>query len=462
MPELPEVETVVRTLEKQLGNKTIKEVKVFWDNIIANVNPDVFASSLVNQTLEKYDRRGKFLIFTLTDYIVISHLRMEGKFFIQPLNTLKDKHTHLIFKMEDIELHYNDVRKFGKFYLYSKNENLTCLDKLGYEPFDKHLNGKTLKKLTRKDKMVIKTKLLDQSLIAGIGNIYANEICFKCNLDPLRKSCYISEVKWDEVLKVTKEVLAKAIEQGGTTIRSYTSSLGVTGLFQQSLMVHSRENENCYVCGSEILKVKVNGRGTYYCPNCQKPKPIVVAITGSIGSGKSMVSKYLSKKGFKTISSDAINDDLLTHQQTILDLAYILGCSPEDIDKRYLSKLIFSDREIKNEVEKYLHLQIYQEIEKWIKENESEKLLFVEVPLLFEVNWDKYFDCNITVNADLDLIYKRLFENRNMSKEDVEKRLKTQLSAKEKIKLADYVLDNSSTFEKLFESIDALIKKLEY
>ena len=462
MPELPEVETVVRTLEKQIGNKTIKEVKVFWDNIIANVDPKIFASSLINQKIEKYDRRGKFLVFTLTDYILVSHLRMEGKFFIHPLNTLKDKHTHLIFKMEDIEVHYNDVRKFGKFYLYSKNENLICLEKLGYEPFDEKLNGKILKKLTKKDKMVIKTKLLDQSLIAGIGNIYANEICFKCNLDPLRKSCYISEVKWDEIIKATKEVLSKAIEQGGTTIRSYTSSLGVTGLFQQSLMVHSREKENCYVCDSEILKIKVNGRGTYYCPNCQKPKPIVVAITGSIGSGKSVVSKYLFEKGFKTINSDEINATLLKQKQTILDLAYILGCNPEAVDKRYLSKVIFSDKKIKYEVEKYLHLKIYQEIEKWIKENNNEKLLFVEVPLLFEVNWDKYFDYNIIVNASLDIIYKRLLENRNMSKEEIDERLKNQLPAKEKVKLADYVLENNSALDKLFANIDSLIKKLDY
>ncbi|MGI6509588.1 MAG: DNA-formamidopyrimidine glycosylase [Erysipelotrichaceae bacterium] len=462
MPELPEVETVVRTLEKQLGNKTIKEVKVYWDNIIANVTATEFSSALKNQKVERYGRRGKFLIFTLTDYILVSHLRMEGKFFIYPLNTIKNKHTHVIFKLEDAEVHYNDVRKFGKFYLYKKQENLACLDKIGYEPFDENLNGEVLRELTKKDRMVIKTKLLDQSLIAGIGNIYANEICFKCNLDPLRKSCYISEKKWDEILKATREVLAQAIQQGGTTIRSYTSSLGVTGLFQQSLMVHGRENEDCYICGSKILKMKVNGRGTHYCPNCQKPKPLVVAITGSIGSGKSTVTKYLAENGCKTISSDAINADLLNQEQTILDLADIIGCNPEDIDKKYLSSVIFSDKEIKMKVEEYLHSKIYQKIANWIDENENEKLLFVEVPLLYEVNWNKRFDCNVTVNSNIDLIYKRLLEKRNMSKEDVDKRLINQMSPKKKLALADYVLENASTLEKLFSNIDLLIKKLDY
>ncbi|MGI6608677.1 MAG: DNA-formamidopyrimidine glycosylase [Erysipelotrichaceae bacterium] len=461
MPELPEVETVVRTLEKQVGNRMIKEVIVYWDNIIANVEPSDFTLSLKNQTIESYDRRGKFLIFTLTDYILVSHLRMEGKFFIHPQETLKNKHTHVIFKMEDIEIHYNDVRKFGKFYLYRKQEAVTCLKNLGYEPFDAGLNAKTLKQLTGKDKMAIKTKLLDQSLIAGIGNIYANEICFKCNLDPLRKSCYISENKWDEVLKNTREVLTLAIEKGGTTVRSYTSSLGVSGLFQQSLMVHGRENQNCYVCGSEIRKIKVNGRGTYYCPECQKPKPVVVAVTGCIGSGKSEVIKYLTVNGYKTVSSDDINAELLKQKKTISDLASILGCSFEKIDKKYLSELIFSDKEIKKKVEKYLHQKIYREIEKWIDENEKEKLLFVEVPLLYEVNWDRNFDVNVMVNADADLIYKRLLQNRKMSKEDVDRRLQSQLPAEKKVQLADYVVENNSSAVKLFSNIDKLIKKLD-
>ncbi len=462
MPELPEVETVVRTLEKQLGKKTIKEVEVYWDNIIANVKPEEFTSALKNQTVEKYDRRGKFLIFTLNDYILVSHLRMEGKFFIYPLNTLKNKHTHVIFKLDDREVHYNDVRKFGKFYLYKKQENITCLDKIGYEPFDDNLNGLILRQLTRKDRMAIKTKLLDQSLIAGIGNIYANEICFKCNLNPLRKSCFISVNKWDEILKATKDVLSQAIKQGGTTIRSYTSSLGVTGLFQQSLMVHNRENEVCYICGGIIEKIKVNGRGTYYCPNCQKQKPVVAAITGSIGSGKSTVTKYLREKGYKTISSDDVNNDLLKQKQTILDLADILGCNPEMIDKKYLSQVIFSDDERKIKVEEYLHLKISKEIESWIAENENEQLLFVEVPLLYEVNWDRKFDYNITVNSKINSIYNRLLESRNMSKEDVDQRLMNQLSPEEKVQAADYILENASTLEKLFANIDMLIKKLDY
>lgn len=462
MPELPEVETVVRTLERQIGSKKIKEVKVCWDNIIANVRPEVFASALINQRLEKYDRRGKFLIFTLTDYILVSHLRMEGKFFIHPLNTAKDKHTHVIFRMEDLELHYNDVRKFGRFYLYRKQDSLTCLDNLGYEPFDETLAGPVLRKLTLKDKMVIKTKLLDQSLIAGIGNIYANEICFRCGLDPLRKSCYISVSKWDEVIEATREVLKQAIEQGGTTIRSYTSSLGVTGLFQQSLMVHAREKESCYCCGSEIIKIRVNGRGTYYCPVCQRRKPLVVAVTGCIGSGKSEVSSYLKERGYLTISSDEINADLLKQPQTIADLAAILGCQKEDIDKKYLSEVIFSQSAAKEKVESYLHQRIYQEIASWIKENEAEKLLFVEVPLLYEVGWDRYFDYNVNVDSRPELIYQRLLENRKMKKEEVDRRLRNQLSLAEKAKRADYNLDNRSTLEKLHDSIETLIRRLEY
>ena len=136
--------------------------------------------------------------------------------------------------------------------------------------------------------------------------------------------------------------------------------------------------------------------------------------------------------------------------------------STEDIDKKYLSGVIFSDKEIKMKVEEYLHSRIYQKIVDWIDENENERLLFVEVPLLYEVNWNKRFDCNVTVSSNIDLIYKRLLEKRNMSKEDVDKRLINQMSPEKKVALADYVLENASTLEKLFSNIEVLIKKLDY
>ena len=263
MPELPEVETVVRTLEHKINKRIIKNVNIWYEKIVAKPDAMTFSRCLTNQRFEKFDRRGKFLIFELTDYVLVAHLRMEGKFYVYPEHTEPDKHTHIVFVLDQGELHYNDVRKFGRFYLYEKGAELKALQSLGYEPFDENLNSEYLKSYCHLKKTAIKTQLLDQSMIAGIGNIYANEICFDVKLNPEHPACYISRRKWDEIIESTKKILNEAIAAGGTTIRSYTSSLGVTGMFQQNLQVHSRAGELCE-CGCEIVKCFVNGRGTYY------------------------------------------------------------------------------------------------------------------------------------------------------------------------------------------------------
>ncbi len=460
MPELPEVETVVRTLEHQLGNRTIQSVEVLWENMIANKTVKDFCRLLENQTFLSYGRRGKYLIFTLTDYILVAHLRMEGKFYVYKEEATPLKHTHVIFHLDQGQLHYNDVRKFGKFYLYKKGEAIECIEKLGLEPFDEKLTAEYCRDYCKGNRTPIKTMLLDQSMIAGIGNIYADEICFKARIHPLRPSCYISLDKWKEIVSATKEILADAIKAGGTTIRSYTSSLGVTGLFQLSLKVHDRKDQ-CDKCGSDIVKIKVGGRGTYYCPDCQKERPIVIAITGTIGSGKSAVTEYLSKLNVKTISCDEVNSELLDKEETIKDLSDIFGCDYKIVDRPYISNQIFNNSEIKAKVEQYLHTRIKEEINTFIEENSEEEILAVEVPLLFEVNWDHYFDYNVTVISNKDTIYKRLRKNRKMSDEQITQRYNKQMPVEEKIRRSDAIIQNDTTKSELKKEVKSLIKKLK-
>ena len=271
MPELPEVETVVRTLEQQINDCIITEVEVVYSPIIANVSTREFCERLLGQKFEKFDRRGKYLIFELTDEVLVCHLRMEGKFYVESTTGIKDKHTHVLLSLSNGKiLMYHDVRKFGRMYLYKRGEDLTVLDSLGLEPWDKELTVDYLKKKTAKLKQPLKQVLLDQHIIAGVGNIYANEICFALKKLPDTDFSKLSNRQLSELIEHTKDILAKAIKQGGTTIRSYTSSLGVSGLFQQDLMVHARENEPCKICGTKIIKTMLKGRGTYYCPRCQK------------------------------------------------------------------------------------------------------------------------------------------------------------------------------------------------
>ena len=270
MPELPEVETVKETLKKQILKKKIDKIKILYDGIIAT-NIDDFKKNIVGEEFIDIKRRGKFLIFELTNYFLVTHLRMEGKFFVKNISDAFVKHEHIIFYLGDITLRYHDTRKFGKMYLVKKDRLYldTPLSHIGLEPWDNNLTIDYLKEKYNNN-MHIKTLLLNQDVIAGIGNIYADEILFLSRINPNKKGCNLRDKDFNNIIKYTREVLAKSIELGGTTIRSYTSSLGVIGHFQDKLYVHTKEGKKCAICGSIIQKTRVNGRGTYYCPTCQK------------------------------------------------------------------------------------------------------------------------------------------------------------------------------------------------
>lgn len=273
MPELPEVETVKETLKLRLIGKVITGVNVYYDNIIEYPSVLEFKEKIVNQRIIGMSRYGKWLIFELDDYFLLSHLRMEGKYFFRTKMEELNKHEHVVFSLDDdSELRYMDVRKFGKMHLILKDEIKTKgpLIGMGLEPWDKNLTIDYLKGKYSKKKLPIKSVLLDQSIIVGIGNIYADEILFLSGINPLVKTNELTDSNLENIITNTKKVLELAIKKGGTTIRSYTSVDGVHGLFQQELYVHSKANEACRVCNSNIIKIKVGGRGTYYCPKCQK------------------------------------------------------------------------------------------------------------------------------------------------------------------------------------------------
>ncbi|MEG1146104.1 MAG: DNA-formamidopyrimidine glycosylase [Bacilli bacterium] len=273
MPELPEVETVKETLKKFIINKKIIETKIYYADIIENMSSNEFIAKIKNQTINDITRRGKWLLFVLDDYYLLSHLRMEGKYNIRKKGDYKEKHEHVIFTFEDeTELRYKDTRKFGKMHLIEKEKinKVKPLSEIGLEPFDNKLNKFYLYDQFKNKKTAVKTALLDQTIIAGIGNIYADEILFLCLLNPNKRVCDLKEKDLENIIKFTKEVLSQAIIDGGTTIRSFTSSDGVHGRFQQNLLVHNKKGSNCPKCNSIIEKISVGTRGTYYCPKCQK------------------------------------------------------------------------------------------------------------------------------------------------------------------------------------------------
>ena len=271
MPEKPEVITVVNSLKPRLIGKRIISSEVYWDNIIEYPSVKDFIKNIKDQTINNITTRGKWLVFELDKYYLLIHLRMEGKFFFRTKEDEKNKHEHVFFNLDNNEqLRFADVRKFGKMHLIKKEDINTIgpLKELGLEFYDDNLTANYLKDKLSNKTIPIKTALLDQSIIAGIGNIYDDEILFMSRINPNTKANTISLNKCKDIIKNTKIVLTKAIEKGGSTIKSYTSSEGVHGLFQEELLVHTKSI--CPNCKGNINKIKINGRGTYFCPKCQK------------------------------------------------------------------------------------------------------------------------------------------------------------------------------------------------
>lgn len=273
MPELPEVETIRKTLTELVLQKEIKDVTINWPKIIKRPDDILqFRDALEGQKIIRVGRRGKFLIFYTDDYALVSHLRMEGKYGVFPMEQEVDKHTHVIFHFSDgSELRYKDVRKFGTMHLFKKGTELESLplSQLGPEPLSKEFIKEDLMARLRKTTRRIKTALLDQKMVAGLGNIYVDEALFRAGIHPERLANSLSEAEIDKLYEEIIHTLSEAVTQGGSTIRSYVNSQGQIGLFQLQLYVYGRKGEDCRVCGNPLEKTVVGGRGTHYCSNCQ-------------------------------------------------------------------------------------------------------------------------------------------------------------------------------------------------
>ena len=282
MPELPEVENVRRTLQSLIVGKEVKEINVLYPKIVTG-DVDGFKRAVQGQKIVDIERMGKYLVFILENIAFLSHLRMEGKYRYLPESREEDKqylmsgeqssltkHDHIVFTFTDKScLCYNDVRKFGRLQLVDK-ENYSQeppLNQLGPEPWS--ADAWQLYQKIHKSNQPIKSLLLEQHIIAGIGNIYANEICFQMGLNPHTLGSKLSRKRVEELIEVSKDILNKSIALGGTTIHSF-SSVGVSGGYQQELKVHGQKE--CSICGGEIRKEMIKGRGTYYCAHCQKKR----------------------------------------------------------------------------------------------------------------------------------------------------------------------------------------------
>lgn len=274
MPELPEIETIKSVIEPQVQGLTIKKVTVNRPKVIAYPTANLFCDLLTGQTICRMERRGKFLIFTLDsgDHIVL-HLRMTGCLLLTPADFPKEKHTHIVFLLSNKkELRFSDTRRFGRFWLLQNGEADTHsgIDKLGIEPFSPDFTAEYLKAHLGKRKKAVKECLLDQSVVAGIGNIYSDEILFAAGIYPARPANSLKRTEWERLAAIIPERLTYFIEVNKITPEEYLETKGQDYRNTPFLQVYGQGGKPCPKCGATLCRIVVGGRSSVYCPICQK------------------------------------------------------------------------------------------------------------------------------------------------------------------------------------------------
>ena len=275
MPELPEVETIRRQLDRTIKGAVIKDIKIRNIKPLKNVSKKKFIKLVKSTKISGTERRAKLLILNLSNKNnIIFYLKMTGRMLLVGKKEAPTKHTHIIFELSGLRnLFFEDYRKFGFIMLLSEKEMKKYFEKEGYgpEPLSANFSYKVMKLclLAHRTKK-IKPLLMEQSCVAGIGNIYASEICFYARVHPERRVKDIKEAELKKIYEGTKKILRLAISSGGSSSDTYIDAFGKKGKFVSKLKVYGREGEKCIGCKGEVKKYKLAGRGTYFCPKCQK------------------------------------------------------------------------------------------------------------------------------------------------------------------------------------------------
>lgn len=276
MPELPEVETVARGLNVHLRGETIKSVEVLRDDSIAYPSPDQFRRHLKGLRFDKVFRRGKYILCLLEGGAgLAAHLRMSGRLIISRTTNQSSFLRVRMKLMSGRELRFEDMRVFGRLWFVPRGKSfeevIPALSELGVEPLE-DMDSAYLKRAFQKKMQPIKSALLDQRLIAGIGNIYADEALFRAGVHPLTPAGKLNAKQLETLCRLIKETLSRAIELGGSTLRDYTDSMGVNGNYQNDAWVYGRKGDKCRICANTVERVKIAGRSSHFCPSCQPLK----------------------------------------------------------------------------------------------------------------------------------------------------------------------------------------------
>ncbi len=270
MPELPEVETVVRGLRGPLIGRTVRAMWYGWPGIIHSPDPAHFAARIAGQTFRAVDRRAKYIVAALDDDLLVIHLRMTGRLYVTPHDAVHDADRWLYFRLDldnGQQLRFSDARKFGKVYLTDSLARIA--PNLGPEPLAEDFTAADLAALLAGRRRAIKALLLEQSFIAGVGNIYADEALFRARIHPLRPADSLTPAEAERLYHAVQGALRTGIDYEGASVNWYRKPDGTTGESQRHFFVYGRAGEPCFVCGGPIHKLRVAQRGTHYCPVCQ-------------------------------------------------------------------------------------------------------------------------------------------------------------------------------------------------
>ena len=274
MPELPEVETYVRDLAHLLAGVEIIAAEVRWAKTIATPLPELFCAQMVGQRFTGFDRRGKYMLLTLgSGLTLVVHLRMTGKFQLEAAGAEPDKHTHVTFDLRDgRRLFFRDSRKFGRIWLVA--DPAALLARLGPEPLGDDFGPAIFARKLAGRSAPIKALLLDQTVVAGVGNIYADEALFRAHIHPRRPGGLLCDGEIMALQQAMREVLAAAIAAGGSSlgasgVQNYVRPTGDAGAFQAQHHVYGRTGEPCHRCGTPIERLVIAQRSSHFCPNCQ-------------------------------------------------------------------------------------------------------------------------------------------------------------------------------------------------
>jgi formamidopyrimidine-DNA glycosylase len=412
MPELPEVETVVRTLRPILIGSMIDSITFKYSKMI-HPSVSLFEKKLKGQTFKNIERIGKFIIFFFTNQaVVVTHLRMEGKFIEikQPLDPLT-RFAHLIFHLNDgRRLVYDDMRKFGTFTLSTsdKYRDLPSLKNLGQEPLTPLDPLAIFNKINRSQRP-IKSILLDQTILLGLGNIYADEVLFAAKIHPLKQGTQLTLLETKLILFNSEKILNQAIASGGSRIRSYRSGSPIDGEFTLKIKAYGRDGQPCDRCNHRLDKITVGGRGTHYCPHGQHHPnlPFVIGVTGTIATGKSTLVDVGSSLGFHTIHADQIVHNIYQTKQAIAMVSKLFQgvIIEKKIDRRLLLKAMIHDVKGYQKLIQWLFPLVKSIIFKELLKTKT-KVVMVEVPLLFQGQLDAY--CDVIIGVEMNASMQKL------------------------------------------------------